>query len=391
MSYILATTKELFDRNLAYFENKLNQESPLNDVAFLRVTSAVTAMNYTGLNRFAADRARQNFALTADEWTLENIYGVELDTPRKAAEPFQCTLELEATTGTVIPAGRDFIGDSNGARYFTDSEVTASGGIALLDMTAEFAGVAGNLTEGETMTIGSQIAGASSVGEIIEITNIGADREDLEAYRRRILNELHAQGGGSNNRDFRVWSEAVAGVFRAFPYSGGPVGELAIPGDVTVYVEATTAIDPDGIAPPALLQEVRTAILFDPDTGISRPALGTTDEQLFVESIYRTGFYVEIRDLIVDAALEAATKANIETALDEYFRTIVPYIEGLDPETTRTDKITDLTISSVVQDILTPVSGSAGGIGFGTEVDVFLASYILGLGELSKLISVIYV
>jgi len=389
MAYVVPTTKEVFDRNLAYLENRLNQESPLNEVAFLRVLAAVTSMDYTELNRYAAERARQNFAVTANEDTLENPFGVELDTPRKPAEAARLEIELESTVP--ISAQTEFIGDSNGARYFSEAEAIPSGGVAVINVAAEFAGVAGNLNVGETMTIGKEIAGAGRVAEITDVLNVGAEREDVEAYRRRILNELHAQGGGSNGRDFRVWGEAVAGVFRVFPYSGAPVGELSIPGDVTVYVEADADIDPDGIAPPALLQEVRENILFDPDTGIARPALGTTDEQLHVESIYRTGFYVEIRDLIVDPAIETKTKDAVEAALEEYFRSIVPYMEGLDPEIDRTDTITDLTLSSVVQDQLTPLGAAAGGIGFGLEVDTFLASYTLGLGELSKLISVIYV
>ena len=164
-----------------------------------------------------------------------------------------------------------------------------------------------------------------------------------------------------------------------------------VPGARTVYVEADSSIDPDGIAPPTMLADVRSAINFDPDTGVQRPPLGFTDETLYVETISRTPFYVEIRDLQVEASIESQVKAQIDAAITDYFLSITPYLEGIDPATTKDDTITDLTLSRVVQDILDPVGGSAAGIGFGLQAGVFIASYTLGMGELAKVVSITYV
>jgi hypothetical protein len=165
----------------------------------------------------------------------------------------------------------------------------------------------------------------------------------------------------------------------------------SLPGDRSVFIEADSTLDPDGIASQDLLDDARDYINFDPDTGKARPPLGETDETLWVESIRRTSMFVEIRDLVVPSEVEASTKTSLETAVDEYFRAIVPYIEGLDPPIIRNDIITNLTLSTIVQSVLTPVGGTAGGVGFGPVADEFVPSYILGQGELTKSGGVTYV
>ena len=167
--------------------------------------------------------------------------------------------------------------------------------------------------------------------------------------------------------------------------------QISFPGDRSVFVEAETTIDPDGIAPQSLLDDVRDNINTDPVTGKARPGLGDTDENLYVQSIRRTTLNVEIRDLVVDADIETATKASISTAVDEYLRGISPFIQGTDPPATQNDLITDLTLSQVIQDILNPVGGSASGVGLYFIINQFIPSYILGQGELAKLGVINYV
>jgi hypothetical protein len=158
-----------------------------------------------------------------------------------------------------------------------------------------------------------------------------------------------------------------------------------------VYVESTTAIDADGIAPPALLAAVRDSINTDPDTGLSRMLLGLTDATLWVESIIRTSVFVEIRDLDVEAAKEALCKADIATALDLFLRTAAPFVDGVDLVQERTDTITSLSVSEIVQDVLAAYGAHAQGIGFGLVVGVFIPLYLLNPGELVKLGGVSYV
>jgi hypothetical protein len=162
------------------------------------------------------------------------------------------------------------------------------------------------------------------------------------------------------------------------------------PGDRTVYIEASSTIDPDGIAPTSLLDSARAYINNDPITGRSRPPLGLTDSTLWVESIVRNPVYVEIRGLSVDASLIAEAKALISTNLDLYLRVIEPYVEGIDSPLIRNDTITNLSISDIVQDALSQFAGTADSIGFGLTFGTFILSYQLQQNEKVKLGSVSY-
>jgi hypothetical protein len=167
--------------------------------------------------------------------------------------------------------------------------------------------------------------------------------------------------------------------------------QISFPGDRSVFIEAETSIDPDGIATPALLAAARTSINTDPVTGKTRPPLGETDENLYVQSIIRTTLNVQIRDLDVDADVLADTKANISTAVSAYFRGVAPFLQGTDPPASQNDTITDMTLSQVIQDVLNSVGGSATGVGLFLVANQFLASFVLGQGELIKLGTIDYV
>lgn len=388
MALTIPTTKEIKELNLAVLELALNQTSPLNEKAFLRVLAAMEAQAYTGIYKLIAERTLQNLALTATGSDLDRI-GQEYGVIRKPAEAAVLTISLPATNGTVIPATIDYVGDSNSVRYFPATSVIAAGGAAVSDVTAETLGVIGNLNVSDTLTIGTQVAGATTVATVTVILNIGAEEETDDVYRERVLNAIRSTTGGGNAADHKIWSEEVAGVKQAYPYSGTPTGPppgidaSSVPADRTVFVEADTTIDPDGIAPTSLLDEVRVSINNDPVTGASRPPLGLTDSTLFVESILRTEVDVTITGLTTPLGAETQVKADIDTALAVYFLVITMFVPAIDLPSTRNDLITELTISEIVQDVLTVNASSAESISI--DVGGPVTDYQLLEGELAKL------
>lgn len=377
-------TQQQIDDNIARLESALGQNAPISDKAFLRVLGVLEGVQFTTLYKFGVERAKQNLALTATKSDLDLI-GEEYGVIRKTAEASVLTISLPAINGTVIPATVDFVGVSNGVRYFPNSSTIAAGGFAVFDVTAEEPGIAGNLLVGDTLTIGTQIAGAESTATVTVIVNVGAEEESDDEYRVRGLDEIRSEGGGGNSFDYRKWAQEVAGVVRAFPYGGQP-GVPGTPPDRTVYIEVSTTIEPDGLAPSSILTEVRDTITTDPLTGLSRQPLGLTDATLFIESIVRIEFFIQITDLIVDATVEVATKSEIETALTNYFLALQPFVDGLDFEGDKNDIITALTISDIVQDIIAARGGSATKIEFGLVKGTYTSTQeTLEPGEKAKL------
>lgn len=389
MAYEIETTQQRKDANLANLEAQLGQTAPITDKAFLRVLASMEAMGFTSLAKFAANRAKQNLALTATADDLERL-GSEYGVTKKPAESAVLSVSLPADNGTNIPATTPFIGDANGLTYYPTASAIAAGGSADFDVIAEEAGAVGNLQVSDTLSIGTPIAGAESTATVTAIVTTGADEEAESVYRQRVLDEIRSEGGGGNSYDYRRWAQEVAGVARAYPYAGQPAA-VGTPPDRTVFVEADTSIDPDGIAPGSLLDDVRDSITTDPLTGLSRQPLGLTDATLYVVSITRTTFYIEITNLSVDPADEAATKDDIETALTDYFLDLFPFVSGLDFVGDKNDIITQLTVSNVVQDILAARAASATAVAIGIAPGVFTTTYYeFDPGEKAKLGTIVY-
>lgn len=395
MALNIPTTQQIKDKVIAFFETAINQTIPLLQKAFLRVEAGVDAMLFTMLYKFASERTKQSLALTATGADLDRIgnnYGVT----RKLAQAAINVATLPATTGTVIELTNDFFGDLNNVRYLLSAQVTAVADVATLTLTAQELGTIGNLSVSDTLTIGTQVAGIlSTTATVSSITQLGTEKETDDDYRVRILDVTRATCGGGNAADYRIWAQETEGVVRAFPYAGNPT-DLAIddgssyPPQRTVYVEASTDIDPDGLAPGSLLDDVRDTITTDPETGKTRQPLGLTDDTLFVESITRTSIFMKVSGLTVDSAIEAQVKTEIETALTTYLYNIDPFIDGLDPEFDRDDLITDPIVSGIVQDVVQANGGSITAVQFGTAPAVFLASYRLSPGEKVKNAGVAY-
>jgi hypothetical protein len=516
MGFNIPTTKELFDQFLATFEANLAQTSPLLPKAYMRVESAAQSGAVTLLAKFAANRAMQNLAITAGEGDLEEI-GREYGVTRKPAVANQTRISQPANTGTTIPVTIFHTGDSNNVTYKPLSSAVAAAGVAIVDVQATETGVVGNLISGDTLTISTQIAGiTSTTATFVETLRLGTDKEDLEDYRQRVLNEIRTQGGGSNNVDYKTWAEAIEGVKRVFVFSGAPVdptfklkdancdwstaiywneGNGAVldkvpdpftpaerylkvgyggtadpyayqsfmtegreyeltgkgagdgsfgweirddddtvlhtgtssivfesyaldfiatgprlkfvslatgagyayfdvmtikpkrsyPGDRVIYVEADPTVDPDGIPPQSMLDEVRNQINNDPATGKSRPALGTTDEFLFVEPIKRTSVDVNVTGITYnDPSVQPEAETSLENGISDFLKTVRPFVQGIDADFDRNDTLSISILGQVVQDILDAFGGSAQGITFNITGDPPVSIYTVDENELLK-------
>jgi len=378
------TLLQLKNTFLLTYESKIGQNSPLNDKAFLRLTSSIWAVIGTLLQKEVITAQRENLAITASRTGLIRI-GNEYDLPIKAAVSTVLNVTLPATTGVQIPAGTNFTGTDNGILYFNAEVATSVGGVVTFQLTSRTPGAIGNLAAAQTLDISRQIPGAELIATVVTVETTGADEEETEVYRQRVLDIIRAPGGGGNSADFRNWAQQQEGVTRAYPYSGATFPAVGgSPPERVVYIEADTSIDVDGIAPQSLLDDTKLTIITDPDTLQHRQPLGITNDTLDVVSIRRTSFLTEIRNSLFLNGTEAAVKAKVDTAVTNYFLSLNPFVVGLDIDADRNDLITDFTITEVVQDVLRANGASAEGIGFKLITGSFLPSFQLGQGEKAK-------
>lgn len=389
----MPTTQEIVDQNKAYIESRLGQTTPPADKAYNNVVAGTEGMTYQALLKFAADRTLAVLAQTAKGADLD-LLGGEYDVPRHQATASVMTVTITGTDGTVISVGTILVGLPNSALYTVTTGATMAGGLGCtITITAQIAGSSGNLNNGDTLVLQSNIVGATGIPTVASTTTTGADVETDDAYRPRVLDAQQAQATGSNAASYRLWAQQVSGVVRGYPYSGPPTGSGITPEPPmrTVYVECDPSIQVDGIAPGGLLTQVRASITTDPNTGLARQDLGLTDGTLYVQAIARTGIYVQVSGLNVPSGQTAQCQAAILSALISYFLSITPFVTGIDPSFGRNDTITNPSLSKVIQAVLVAFGASAANLAFGLTPTTFNSTYTVGQGEKTKITAVSYI
>jgi uncharacterized phage protein gp47/JayE len=197
---------------------------------------------------------RQIFASTAETAQLER-HAYELGLSRR---PASRAIGGVVTTGTplaIYPAGIAFL--SGADLYRTSGEAQAGGdGTLQLRLFAETPGAAGNRAAGETLVL-ADAALYPTVGPEATVDagtlGGGADSEDDEALRTRVLDRKRRPPQGGAVSDYEQMAMAVPGVVKAWAWSfaNGP-------GTVGVWFLFTGR--PNLIPTPADVQAVRDVI-----------------------------------------------------------------------------------------------------------------------------------
>jgi len=383
MAIELQPTQELVDRNIAIYESKINQVIKSTDLAKFRIDCVVWALIETAMQRKLADDTKQNLAISATSGLTD--IGEDRGVLKKPAESAELTGTVPSEVGVTIPATRSWI-SSKGIKYVMAASATESGGFITIQVTSSISGIDGNLDVSDELSISSGVSGAGDTLTITVVDTLGADEEDQEVYRQRVLEDQRTIKGGGNSADYRRWSKVVAGVFQTYPYAGLPFGDPGVdtPPDRTVYVQVDESIDPDGIAPAPILDDVEDAIINNPETGGENQPLGINNSTLHVVSIRRNLIFTEIRGLDVDPSDLALITADIIAGLQIFYRVMVPFVDGLDFVLEKNNFISDPILSRLVQNIIDTVGGTFSGLAFGLAPGAFIPAYTLGAGETVK-------
>lgn len=393
MSINIPTTAQIQAQNQANIEGRLNQTTPAANKAFNTVVATTEAMMFTSTYKYAQDRILAVLASTSQGSDLD-IIGVEYGTPRAQAVACVASITVTSTPGTVIPA-LTYWTSPTGGQYYTTVQVTTTG-TDLVGVTAFTPGSSSTLSVNTTLTVVNQIAGMNITAPVSSVTMAGADTELDPAYAARLLVIIQRPGGGGSASDYKAWTSAVSGVANAYPFTGPPAGSgiTPEPPQRTVYVEANANIDPsgNGIATSGLLAAVTTAIQYDPNTGLARQPLGMTMGTLYVQSVIRTGFYVQISSLVVPSGQTSACQAGILAALTTYYLSVHPFCDGVEPVFQRNDQISQGAVAQVMQGVCQTYGAYFTSASFGTSsmTGPFLSNYQLGQNEKAKLLQVAY-
>lgn len=404
MAYQVFTTKELYNNILGQLSSGLDQTVSLLPKAFLKVEAFVLSGTYIMLWKYGGYIFKQMFVQTADNLDTE-VNGIIVN-PLKfwgrlagigdptAATQAELAIDITVfTQGGSLASNTQLINSSTGVTYVTIGSTDLDAAIVPVTVRAvsdesggNGAGTIGNLNPGDIITFANPIAAVDREAEVTAQTVTGANEEDTEVYRQRVLDAFQKTPQGGAYRDYELWGEEVEGILNVYPYTSDN------PGQVDVYSEATVASsgNPDGIPTNAQLTAVLDSINFAP-TGFAFGLASRRPATAFVNSlpITRTGFDVVV-DGIVDVDDLATVEQNVTDALTEYFLSLEPFIEGLSI-TPADNRATLTTVSATIQDVVAAAGGTFTSVTMAlTSGGGNITSYILQEGEKAKMTDIVF-
>lgn len=185
---------------------------------------AISAAIY-GLYQYARDfLAKQANPLTATGSYL-TLWARVYDVPQKRAVPAAGFIRAVGLPGTALSSGLEFRRGDIRYRLEASGVVEASGSV-LLAASAVAVGASGNAEHGELLAQVTPVAGIAAV-EIDEMSG-GADDEEEEDWRARIIKRIQNPPHGGAPADYELWALEVPGVAQAWctrtPQGAGTVG-----------------------------------------------------------------------------------------------------------------------------------------------------------------------
>lgn len=390
------TTEGISENIVSQISASLNQSIPMLPRSFVRVLAKALAGVVVLLYKYAGFVFLQLFVNTAtlqrveingrnirplEEWGV--LVGVGPPSPATRAE---LLIEVTVTNQEgMLRSGTQLINSDTGVTYITLEAIALDAATKQVSVRAVSdqqgnggRGIIGNMDAGATLNFASPPANVERETTVVEQEVTGADLEDTEDYRQRVIQRFRQRPQGGAAADWQQWSVEPTGIVNTYPYSGDP-------GWVDVYVEATeeSSGSADGIPTQAQLDTVLDAVNSNQDGKPTRRPLNSRPN---IQPITRTGFDVEIVGLDVDDPSEV--QGQIETACDEYLRSLEPFILGLSV-LPREDVVSAPELGGIVQSVVAESGGTYQSIAI-TEGGVDVLARTLGNGEKAKLASITF-
>jgi uncharacterized phage protein gp47/JayE len=329
----IPSATEIQARIVADVESAIGQTVPLLPKAVIRVLAKAIALIDVLLYRSIMWVYAQIFPDTADYAALILLGALVGISPTKPVASV-VTASVPGVTGESVPTGTNFRSNS-GLVYQVTTGGTISGGVASCTLTCLSAGDAGNIANGELLTILSPDVNLTGTATITATVTDGADAETLDHFRARVVARYKRRMTGGSPADYEQWGLEAPHFVWISPVSGDK------PGSVWVYGEVDNQTD--GIPTSGQLTTLLSYLTTDPVTGIqSRRPIG---DEVTCLPISRKVFDFAIT--IKDGT--ANIKADAESALADYLLSLSPYNSAINTE--RDDAVTDTGANAAVNDI----------------------------------------
>lgn len=233
------------------------------------------------------------------------VWGQVFATPQKPASAAVGSAVGEATQFLGLTTGTLLTSEDGGVYEVSVDAVADIDGVLTISVRALDTGTAYNLDAGASLTLVTPEPGVEDTFIVAFPGVVGADDEDVEAYRARIIGLFRYPPQGGALHDCRRWALEVPGVARAWALPADVVGL----GSIVVYV--ATAED-EVVPPDELLEQVRAHITArkreDANVIVAAPAVVSQHVLAFIY------FVPESDDARVRELAEAAVRDVFRSA-----------------------------------------------------------------------------
>lgn len=210
------TLKQLIDQGATEFESRLPGVLVRLRIGVLGVINRVLAGALSALYKYAERLNKQVWPDTCDQEELPK-HGARWKIPQIEAAAAKGVVQFSGINGATIPAGT-VLQRADEVQYTTDSLGTVAAGVALVPVTAVVASQDGNAIAGTQLTLTTTVNNVNAVTTVSTELSGGADVEQPEAWRARILARIRKPPQGGNEDDYVAWALEVPGVTRAWVY-----------------------------------------------------------------------------------------------------------------------------------------------------------------------------
>lgn len=398
MSTQTPTTIEISNNIIAQLETQLGQSLRFLPKSFHRVMAKALAGVFILLYKYIGFGILQTFVRTCS--SKDTIINGQVVNPLVewgrqigVGDPVSATraeLLIDVTVlnqvGT-LNAGSQLVGTINGVTYLTLNSVLLDAPVVQVLVRAQAdqsggngSGAIGNLDAGDQLTFANALPDVDRTATVDSQVVTGANAEDLEVYRQRVLDRFQKRPQGGALSDYELWGERVAGIINIFPYRSD------CPGQVDAYVEATqeSSGSPDGIPTTAQLEAVLDAFTFDENDRATRKPVGALANTF---PITRLAYDVRVIGLTVDN--QPDIQAQIEAGTAEYFLQRGPFIIGLSVPPNR-EQVSRASVTGVVDAIVSANGGTFANLVL-TRNALNIITETLGIGEKAKQNSITFI
>lgn len=327
----------------------LEQSTGLSGIfgkTILRGFAAVQAASIY-LSYLSASKVQKNmFPDTADReidgGTLERDGRIRLGRDPFAATQGIYTVRITGTVGSIIPANATFRSDTN-IVYGIENSVVFVAAFIDIDVTSLVSGTVALLSVGDTLIATAPILGVDREVTVTVEVSAPLDIEDIEVYRRSLIETYQLEPQGGSAADYRIWAADAAGVVRVYPFAG------AVAGEIDLYIEGDTV---DGIPPQSVIDDVESVVNFDPDPTVPLNDRGRKPVSAWLiryTAITPLPVRIVIDGLDVDTP---SIRESIRISMESYLLTVRPFVSGADDPDFRSDSLRLSDVVGVINDSL---------------------------------------